>query len=84
MIIYLNELCRVSNEVLYTKYNNNKMTDGECSADDLSRSEDISINRTIPDIIESPNFQDTYNAWRKFSYFINNSLYLSQTSIFGD
>jgi hypothetical protein len=40
------------------------MTDGECSTDDLSKSED-SVNRSIPDIIESPNFADTYNAWRK-------------------
>ncbi|RZB40481.1 hypothetical protein BDFB_004991 [Asbolus verrucosus] len=42
------------------------MTDGDCSADDLSKSEEISVNnRSIPDIIESPNFTDTYNAWRK-------------------
>ncbi|KAJ3631621.1 hypothetical protein MTP99_012740, partial [Tenebrio molitor] len=40
------------------------MTDGECSTDDLSKSED-SVNRSIPDIIESPNFADTYNAWHE-------------------
>ena len=44
------------------------MTDGENSADDLSKSEDISVNRSIPDIIESPNFNDAYTAWRKLSF----------------
>ncbi|EFA01742.1 hypothetical protein TcasGA2_TC007338 [Tribolium castaneum] len=37
------------------------MTDGDFSADDLSKSED-SANRSL-DAVESPNFNDTYNAW---------------------
>lgn len=42
-------------------------TDGENSADDLSKSEEISLNRSN-NTNDSPNFTDTYNAWRKFFF----------------
>lgn len=42
------------------------MTDGELSADDLSKSEEISFNNKFINSTDgSPNFADTYNAWRK-------------------
>lgn len=41
------------------------------SADDLSKSEEISLNISLNKCYleeDSPNFADTYNAWRKYVF----------------
>lgn len=41
------------------------------SADDLSKSEEISLNLSLNKCYpeeDSPNFADTYNAWRKYVF----------------
>lgn len=38
------------------------------SADELSKSEDISVNNKSANENGSPNFTNAYNAWRKYGF----------------